>query len=246
MIEYFEKVYSGEPFTIFSTVHIMTLMLLLLLSVALYFLRHFFREPITNRISRHTIAFTLLGSEISLQIWFLSIGVWDSSHSLPLHLSSISLFTSVVMLISKNFTLFEFTYFSGIGSALQAMLTPDLGVYSFPHFRYIHFFISHGGVVLSCLFMIIVEKFRPTFRSIWKAFFLLNLYAGTVYLLNIILQGNYMYLLRKPVNPSLLDYLGPWPLYILSLEGVALIMFLILYLPFSIYYHWKSRNSFLQ
>lgn len=46
---------------------------------------------------------------------------------------------------------------------------------------------------------------------------------------------NYGFLLRKPVVASILDYLSDsrW-LYILELEGFALLFFAILYLPFAL------------
>lgn len=43
-----------------------------------------------------------------------------------------------------------------------------------------------------------------------------------------------MFISHKPDDPSLLDLIGPWPWYILSLEGVALVMCVILYLPFAL------------
>ena len=42
---------------------------------------------------------------------------------------------------------------------------------------------------------------------------------------------NYFYLRSKPANPSLLDFLGPWPIYIAGTGAVALVLFLLLYLP---------------
>jgi uncharacterized membrane protein YwaF len=47
--------------------------------------------------------------------------------------------------------------------------------------------------------------------------------------------GNYMFLARKPDTPSLLDYLGTYPWYLLSLDGVAVVFFLLLYLPFIVF-----------
>lgn len=45
---------------------------------------------------------------------------------------------------------------------------------------------------------------------------------------------NYLFICHKPPTPSLIDALGPWPWYVLSLEGVGLAFFVIYYLPFGI------------
>lgn len=138
------------------------------------------------------------------------------------------------MLITRNPFLFEVTYFLGVGGALQALLTPEL-FYDFPHYRYFHFFLAHIAIILASFYMIWFEKFTPTPKSIIKAFLTLNVIALFVYLVNIITKGNYMFLARKPSNPSLIDFLGPYPWYIISLELVALTMFILLYIPFFIF-----------
>lgn len=124
---------------------------------------------------------------------------------------------------------------------MQALLTPEL-FYDFPHFRYFHFFIAHISIVLASAYLVFVVKYQPTFQSVWKAMLALNLIAIFVFLINVATGGNYMFLARKPSNPSLIDYLGDYPWYLLSLELVAFILFFILYSVFPIYNYIKQRT----
>jgi hypothetical integral membrane protein (TIGR02206 family) len=238
-----EKYFGSDfdkPFMLFSTVHIFTLAVLILIITLLYYFRDFFRKPFANRFFRYSFALLLLLSEISLTYWLHYVDVWTITASLPLHISSISLFLSIILLLTRSYKLFEITYFVGVGSALQAMVTPDISAYSFPHFRYIHFFISHGGIVVANFFVIFIEGFKPTYFSIWRAFLYLNGYMFLMFIFNFMINGNYLYISKKPVNPSIIDYLGPWPWYILPLEVIALTTFIILYLPF---FYQKRKKS---
>lgn len=227
--EFFGSTVVGSPFQWLSLTHISMLFLLVGIAVMLFISRTKFSGK--RSIIRLTLACLLILSELSLYAWYTYTNTWDIVDTLPLQLCSISLFLSFFMLLTRNKFLFEVTYFLGIGGALQAMLTPELS-YDFPHYRYFHFFLAHIAIILASLYMVWYEGYKPTIKSVWKAFASLNVIAFLVYLMNIATGGNYMFLAHKPSNPSLIDFLGPYPWYILSLEIVALVMFFILYLPF--------------
>jgi len=49
---------------------------------------------------------------------------------------------------------------------------------------------------------------------------------------NALTGGNYMFLSERPETASLLDYMGPWPWYILGAALLALTLFALLDIPF--------------
>lgn len=232
--KYFTVEGLDHAFVLFSIPHVVTLLLLGFFLLLIWLYRDHLRLPRANRTFRWSLAALLLLCEVALEVWQFSIGAWTLDRSLPLQLCSISLLLATVMLFTKSYALFEFLYLPGMAGALQAILTPDLGHYTYPHFRTFEFFIAHGAVVAAAFFMIAVERYRPTWRSLVRAFVALNLVALLIAGINKAIGANYMFLNAKPENASLLDLLGPWPWYILSLEAVALAMFLLLYAPFAV------------
>ena len=184
-------------------------------------------------------ALTLLVMEVLYHVGMIGTGRWGLSDSLPLELCSISLLVAIVLLWTGNRHLYDFIFFAGIGGALQAMATPVLDV-GFPHFRYFHFFYTHIGIIITALYFTWMKGYRPTFIGIIKTMIILNLLLPLIFAVNVFFQGNYMFLREKPVNGSLLDYLGPYPWYILALEGVAFLIFVCLWLLFR---KWHFRDG---
>jgi hypothetical integral membrane protein (TIGR02206 family) len=143
----------------------------------------------------------------------------------------LTLFLSIAILLTDERRLYPLVYFAGIGGALQAILTPNLG-YPFPHFRFFHFFVVHIAIILTALYMTWVRGYRPTWKSIAWTMVFLNVSAFVVGLVNLAVGSNYMFLMRKPDTASLLDLLGPHPVYILVEELIALALFILMYIAF--------------
>jgi hypothetical integral membrane protein (TIGR02206 family) len=77
-----------------------------------------------------------------------------------------------------------------------------------------------------------VKGYRPTILSVVKLFVFLNVLMPVIMFINKLVDGNYMFLSHKPDSASLLDVLGPYPWYILSMEGLLISLSLIVWLIF--------------
>ena len=153
---------------------------------------------------------------------------WE--YSLPLDLCNLVLIACILSLFRPGQFTTEIAYFWGIGGVLQATATPDLAR-GFPSWDFILFFWSHGAMLLAIIFLVTGRGFRPRAGSVVRMMIALNIYGLVVGVLDWIAGWNYGYLCRKPSEPSLLDVLGPWPWYLLSLEAIALVTFFLLDLP---------------
>jgi hypothetical integral membrane protein (TIGR02206 family) len=232
MDQFFAKDFNGGEFVFLGTAHLIALFVIVLFN--LYLLRYKAKSESDRSKIRWAMAIALWVNELGWHIWNASIGQWNIQNMIPLHVCSI--------LVTKNYTIYEFAYFMGIGGALQALLTPDLGIYGFPHYRFFQTFLSHGLIVTSAIYMTTVEGFHPTWKSFGRVFIGMNIYMLIVFFINQAIGSNYMYVAHKPETASLLDVLPAWPWYILWLEAIGMLNCLILYVPFIIK-DWRARVS---
>jgi hypothetical integral membrane protein (TIGR02206 family) len=191
-----------------------------------------FLGPSWDRAFRYGLSLILLVFEILLYVWYFYADKFTLAQSLPFQLCSLSYILTIIMLLIPNKPLYEFLYFAGIGGAIQAVITPAAILSGFPHFTYLYFFLGHGAIIWAACYMTWVHGYRPSFASIWRVMLMLNGLMLFIVPLNIATGGNYLFLARKPAGQTLLNILGPWPWYIISLEIAALVFFFILYLPF--------------
>jgi hypothetical integral membrane protein (TIGR02206 family) len=233
MDHFFSLDFAGGPFVLFSRSHLVALSAIVLVNLLLVLLRNSFTKTGKQRF-RHGMAVVLIANEMAWHIWNLVTGQWTVQTMLPLHLCSVLVWVSAYMLIKKNQAIYDFAYLLGIAGALQALLTPDLGIYAYPHFRYFQTFISHGLIITAAIYMTAIEGFRPYPRSLLRVFLISNLYLIAITALNLAIGSNYLFTAHKPETASLLDMLPAWPWYIGIIELLGMVFVLLFYLPFAI------------
>ncbi|WP_175991347.1 TIGR02206 family membrane protein [Bacillus sp. Marseille-Q1617] len=215
-------------FQLFSGEHLLTLLLFVL-----------FASGILWCFSRYTdfkwlgtiLAGTLCISETSYQIWMAYHGLWAIQTALPLQLCSISTFIGIYLYFKRNSRLFYLFLYIGFIPPILALITPD-NPYSFPHFRYIKYFIHHMAIPLMVLYLFYFDHYPLRKRSILYGFGLLNCLAVPIYILNKLIGSNYFFLSGPPEGNTPLLWFGDGIVYIFNLEIAALFVFSLNYLMF--------------
>jgi hypothetical integral membrane protein (TIGR02206 family) len=203
----------------------------------LFFVKQFFmlHEPnITKGLGCFLLATVAVG-----QVYLIVENKWKMQSSMPLHLCGLSAILSGVLLIKPHQTAYECLFYWGIPGATHSLLTPEM-TQGAAGFLYPEYFISHGGIILSALYLTLIIGLKPRQHSWWNVFLYTQFLASIIFAFNYLIGANYMYLSAKPVanNPLII---GDWPWYIGVLEVVALIHFLIIYFPFWLQYRKKEQ-----
>jgi hypothetical integral membrane protein (TIGR02206 family) len=228
---------SFEPF---SFEHLVTLGIIAALCGLVAWSAKKFSRAQTDRLGR-VLGVSLAGYVVTAYVQKGLAGELRWENSLPLELCHCVLLACIVALFRPNPLAFETAYFWGLGGTLQGVVTPDLGL-GFPSWDFIQFFWAHGTILLAIVYLIAARNLRPRAASVPRMFLAVNLYALAVGSIDLVFGWNYGYLRHPPSQPSLIDYLGPWPWYILSLELVALLSFMILELPWRLLAKRNNRT----
>ncbi len=156
--------------------------------------------------------------------------------SVPLQLCDVAELTAAYALWSQRHWAFTLAYYWGLVLSSQALITPDVGTAEegapdFPHHLFVTFFTLHVLVVWAAIYLTWGRGMRPTWRSYRFAVIVTLVWAAFTFTFNAITGTNYGYLNRKPPTASLLDVLGPWPVYLLTEVAIVLIVWALMTWP---------------
>lgn len=156
--------------------------------------------------------------------------------SVPLQLCDLAELVAAYALWSQRHWAFSLTYFWGLVLSSQALITPDIGTPEegapdFPHHLFVTFFALHVLVVWSAIYLTWGRGMRPTWRSYRFAVTATLVWAAFTFTFNTIAKTNYGYLNAKPPTASVLDALGPWPVYVLVETTIVIIVWALMTWP---------------
>jgi hypothetical integral membrane protein (TIGR02206 family) len=247
-------------FRMFSTSHLVALSIICLLVLGIFWITR------NNRLSSQTktlIAFCMivimLLNEVVYHLYWQHIGAWSVSTALMIQMCGLSIVLLPWIFIVKpgklGIILFELVYYWGLGGAMQALLTPDIGLLGFPSYKFFSFFISHALIILLTVYASRTLPYKITAKSMVRVIVISNIILVFIYFINKAIAllppyevGNYFVLMYPPVTGSLVDVFvqifGPSPWYFIGFELMGLVVFSILTLPWYIG-KVKKNNSTL-
>src|SRR5260370_24850065 len=123
-----------------------------------------------------------------------SRGAVDWRQMLPMQMCDGGIVVVIVAMWTGHQRWFEVAYFWGIGGTLQAVLTPNLR-FGFPDWRFISFFTSHFGIIVSVVFLMLTRGYRAYPISIVRVWLWSEFYFVVTFVVDGLTGFNYGFLL---------------------------------------------------
>jgi hypothetical integral membrane protein (TIGR02206 family) len=151
--------------------------------------------------------------------------------SIPLRLTDLATVAAAYALWSRRHWAYVLTYYWGLTLSTQALISPVLKSPDFPNYQFLAFWAIHLLVVWAAIYLTWGRGMRPSWRSYRFVVVVTVLWVAVTLTFNSIAGTNYGFLNGKPRTASLLDVLGPWPVYVLTAAALILIVWALMTWP---------------
>ena len=183
-----------------------------------------------RKVMRIAVGIAVVMCEIIKDIVVAAVGDFGVGY-LPFHLCGINILLIGFDMIKQTKTVRNFLYYIGIPGAMLALIFPNWTVLPCMNFFNIHSFVIHQLLVMYPMLLVTSGEVKPDIKTMPKCLLLLVGLAIPVYILNLIFDTNFMFLMSPETgNPLGLfeQYLGShlWGFPVL----LPIVMF-IMYLP---------------
>lgn len=150
---------------------------------------------------------------------------------LPFQLCAMSMFLAIILIFTKNRTIFSFVYYAGLAGALISYATPLFG-YDATYYRYYQFYIAHGILILTPIYFLLVHRYVPNLKETIKAFGILQGLAIFMVLFNYKMGTDFMFVFidkDKITKFPALETFGGIPFYLIWVQIAGMALFALMY-----------------
>lgn len=170
---------------------------------------------------------------VPMQLIDLTPGRFDLDTSLPLQLCDFAWVVAVMALWTRHRYFVGLTYFWGLSLTTQAMLTPDLAS-DFPDPKFLGFWGMHMLIVWAAVFLVWGLGLAPLWGELRSTVLTTVVWLGLVFAFNGAAGTNYGFVNQKPQRSTVLDYLGPWPAYVVVEIVIVAVVWALMTLPWEV------------
>lgn len=220
----------AEEFVTFGSTHVATLGVFAAGAVIVITIGRTSRDQSGVPRFSKVLAVLVPAVTIPMQIYQLLPGQWDFDASLPLQLCDFAWIAAAIALWTFRPWAVGLTYYWGLTLTTQGLATPDLGS-TFPEPGFLTYWAMHMLTVWSALYLTFGLGLGPTWREYRRSVLTTLVWAVAMFAFNVATGANYGFLNRKPNDPSILDLLGPWPVYVFIEVGLVLSVWALMTWP---------------
>jgi hypothetical integral membrane protein (TIGR02206 family) len=185
-------------------------------------------------VARILLGLVLLLAEASWWVELIRDPSQVRAHGLPLEICDTNVLATTAALWWRRQLLLELSWFWGLTGAISSLLTPSPAA-AFPDWLYFQYFIVHGGLVVAAALLVIGLRQAPRPGALVRVLVATALYGAMIALFDIVTGQNVLYLRGYPPGPpTLLNALGPWPWYLVSVAALTVALFALLDMPFRV------------
>lgn len=230
---------AADRFEAFTGQHFLILGLFLIGAVGIIGLGRGQRGRPSEEPTRRILAIGVVLAAVGVQIYQLLPDDWDVGTSLPLALCDFAWMTAAYALWTRSRWAAAMTYYWGLTLTIQGVITPSLGQ-TFPDPRFFGFWSLHLTVIWAALYLTFGLGLSPTWRGYRLTVAVTAVWAVVGYVFNVVADTNYGYLNDKPPSASILDLLGPWPVYVFAEIGIIIAAWALITWPWTA--HSRARQ----
>ena len=221
----------NNGFVSYGSQHITVIILMVVLAIGLPLLAKRYFSSQQQLWTSRLMAILISTWVILYDLILIYLGKFNYQTDLPLDICNLMGLLLPFLMWKPNQRIFPYLYFWILTGTTQAIFAPHL-YNAFPNFIFIKYWIVHAGLFVFIIYVAVVWQFSLRWKDLWRAFLALQVYVVSVFLIDKLIGANYVYVVQKPPTASVLDYLGPWPVYILAAEVIALFSSFLVFLPY--------------